>query len=76
MDPNKSLPMPRGEHLLATSPASPPFEPPVDLRGFQGFFALPQRALEASRDMNPCGMLVFKKGIAPSFLKTAITRLS
>lgn len=40
IDPAISLPIPRGEHLAAISPASPPDDPPTLLDLFQGFSAL------------------------------------
>lgn len=37
IEPPKSLPIPKGEHLDAIKPPSPPEDPPVALLGSHGF---------------------------------------
>jgi hypothetical protein len=69
-DPNKSPPIPIGEHSDDINPPSPPLDPPADLFGFHGFLELPQISLLASRAINPYGTFDFINGIPPYSLKT------
>lgn len=76
MDPPISDPIANGEHLAATSPASPPELPPTVLVLSHGFLALPHILLTLSLINNAYGTFPLINGIAPYFLNKCNTRPS
>ena len=65
IDPAISEPIAKGEHLAATSPASPPELPPTVLSLFQGFLALPHILFTLSLIKSAYGTFPLINGIAP-----------
>lgn len=63
-----SVPSPRGTHLAATSPASPPLEPPVDLSYLSGFLASPKTRFAVCKLKADYGQFPLTIGIPPAFL--------
>eukprot|EP00659_Diplonema_papillatum_P011539 gene11538-biopygen11592 len=66
IDPPMSVPMPIGDAWAASSPPSPPLEPPTVRVRSKGFCAVPQIALKLSGSIRHCGMFDLTNGMPPA----------